>query len=237
MPRDASQTRARLLAEAERLFASRGVFQATSREITEAAEQRNTSALTYHFGSRGGALAEILQRHNAPLDAERAELAPEPISGRTTRELVAALVVPYARCLADPSGRNYLRIVPQLVGAFATWQDQTDLAPPHLRRILGTLTDRIVADDAVRHERIVYLIMLMTQATGERARLVEQGGTVALDHETFVAGLTDALVAVLEAPVGPPVPASTRSTRSARSAEVVATVPGWPPTRRTTSRS
>jgi AcrR family transcriptional regulator len=207
MPRDASQTRARLLAEAERLFASRGVFQATSREITEAAEQRNTSALTYHFGSRRGALAEILKRHNGPLEAGRAELAPEPLDGRSTRELMSALVIPYARCLGDPSGRNYLRIVPQLVGTFATWQDQTELAPPHLRRILGTLGDRIVAEEAVRRERIVYLIMLMTQATGERARLIEQGGALALGHDAFVAGLTDALVAVLEAPVGAPVPA------------------------------
>ena len=59
----------------------------------------------------------------------------------------------------------------------------------------------------MRRERIVYLIMLMTQATGERARQIEQGGEPALDHEAFVAGLTDALVAVLEAPVGAPVPA------------------------------
>jgi AcrR family transcriptional regulator len=202
MPRDASQTRARLLAEAERLFASRGVFTATSREITEAAEQRNTSALTYHFGSRRGALAEILKRHNGPLEAHRAELAPEPLEGRSTRELVAALVVPYARCLDEPSGRNYLRIVPQLVGTFASWQEQTELAPPHLRRILGTLASRVAADEPVRRERIVYLIMLMTQATGERARRADDGLDLGLGHEAFVANLTDALVAVLEAPVG-----------------------------------
>ena len=56
MPRDASDTRARLLAEAERLFAIRGVHETTTREITEAAGQRNVSAVTYHFGSRDALL-------------------------------------------------------------------------------------------------------------------------------------------------------------------------------------
>jgi len=50
VPRDATGTRERLLAEARRLFATQGVFQTTSREIVEAAGQRNVSALTYNFG-------------------------------------------------------------------------------------------------------------------------------------------------------------------------------------------
>ena len=54
MPRDATATNERLLREAERLFARRGLYQVTVREITEAAGQRNVSALNYHFGSREG---------------------------------------------------------------------------------------------------------------------------------------------------------------------------------------
>jgi AcrR family transcriptional regulator len=206
MPRDATRTRARLLAEAERLFASRGVFQATSREITEAAEQRNTSALTYHFGSRSGALLEILERHGIPLDDERAQLVTEPLEGQSTRALVAALVVPYTRCVDTASGRNYVRIVAQLVGTFAAWRVEDGVNPPHLRRILATLEDRVDAAAAVRQERVVHLIMLMTQATGERARLIEEGAPPALDHAGFVANLTDTLVAIIETPIGPPLP-------------------------------
>ena len=44
-------TRERLLDEAERLFARGGVQGVTTRQITEAAEQRNASAVTYHFRS------------------------------------------------------------------------------------------------------------------------------------------------------------------------------------------
>lgn len=46
MPRDGTATKARLLREAERLFARRGVWQITVREITQAAGQRNVSALS-----------------------------------------------------------------------------------------------------------------------------------------------------------------------------------------------
>ncbi|MCB1040403.1 MAG: TetR family transcriptional regulator, partial [Acidimicrobiales bacterium] len=46
----AHATRARLLDEAERLLARRGIEGVTTREIVEAAEQRNASAVSYHFG-------------------------------------------------------------------------------------------------------------------------------------------------------------------------------------------
>ena len=68
MPRDATETRNRLRREAERLFARRGVYEATLREITEAAGQRNVSALNYHFGSREGIVQAILEYHGDPLD-------------------------------------------------------------------------------------------------------------------------------------------------------------------------
>src|SRR4051812_27696911 len=119
MPRDASDTRARLLAAAERLFATRGVHQTTTREIPEAAAQRNVSAVTYHFGSRGALLMAVLARHGDPLDEQRAALIREPLDALPTRDLVAALVLPYASCLSDASGRHYLRIVAQLADQFA----------------------------------------------------------------------------------------------------------------------
>jgi len=139
VPRDATETRERLLAEARRLFATQGVFQTTSREIVEAAGQRNVSALTYHFGSRDGVLAAILLGFDQVLDAERGELLARIGEAASTRELVAALLVPYARPLATVEGREYLRIVAQLTERFPEWRDAT-LTGPYLRRILGDAT-------------------------------------------------------------------------------------------------
>ena len=45
MPRNSSDTKARLLDHAEKMFAEDGIFAVTNRQITEAAGQKNESAL------------------------------------------------------------------------------------------------------------------------------------------------------------------------------------------------
>jgi AcrR family transcriptional regulator len=204
MPRDATETRERLLAEARRLFATRGVFETTSREIVEAAGQRNVSALTYHFGSREGVLRAILLRFDEILDAERGELLARIGEDASTRDLVATLLIPYARPLRTADGRDYLRIVAQLGERFPHWRDE-ELTGPYLRRILGLLEAR-PADfpRAVRRERVVAAITLMTAAMAERARLTAEGSRRRLDDRTFLGNLADMIVGLLEAPPGAP---------------------------------
>jgi AcrR family transcriptional regulator len=197
VPRDASDTRERLVREAQQVFARKGVYQATVREITQGAGQRNVSALTYHFGSREGLLWEILARHGDPTDVERGRLLVEPAEAMSTRDLVGALLVPYSASLATPEGRDYLRIVAQLVDLFPTWRTEGPLSPPNLRRILGILEDRAGGAAA---DRLVYAVMLITSAMAERARLVEEGGKLRLDEDGFLANLADMLVAGIEAP-------------------------------------
>lgn len=191
--------------EAERLFARRGVYQVTIREITEAAEQRNVSALSYHFGSREGILHEILLQHGGPVDHGRgavlATLGPTP----STRELVATLLLPYSALLSSPEGRDYLRIVAQLTGRFATWNIESDLTPPHLSRVLHVLEERPPGLPVeVRRERLIGMMMLLTGSIAERARLIEAGKALEIDEPTFVTNLADMLVGLLEAPLGAP---------------------------------
>ncbi|MBV8952413.1 MAG: TetR/AcrR family transcriptional regulator [Actinobacteria bacterium] len=201
MPRDATETRARLIREAERLFARRGVYEATLREITEAAGQRNVSALNYHFGSREGIVEAILQQHGDPLDDARGRHLVEPIEEMPTFELVAALLVPLAEELAHPSGRDYLRIVAQLSHRFPAWRLGDALVTPHLRRVLNVLESRASgADPSVRRERVVDVIMMMMTSMAERARVVDRGRAPELDLEAFVTNLTDMIVGALEAP-------------------------------------
>ena len=203
MPRDATSTRARLLDEAERLFATQGVHRTTTREITEAAAQRNVSAATYHFGSRSGLLEAILRRRGDPLDEHRGALIDEPLAAQPTRVLVAALVVPYATCLASASGRHYLRIVAQLTDRFALWGAEGDLSPPHLRHILAEL-ERRMTDRDVAQERVVASIMLLTTSMAERARAIEDDAPVAITERRFVSNLADMIVGIMEASVGRP---------------------------------
>ena len=79
---------------------------------------------------------------------------------------------------------------------------------PWLIEILTILEAR--PDDLpveVRQERVVELIMLMTVAASERARVLEKSAEQPeLDAATFAANLTDVLVGVLEAPLRGPLP-------------------------------
>ena len=202
MPRDSSGTKARLVREAERLFARRGVYQVTVREITEAAGQRNVSALSYHFGSREGVLRAILVRHGDPIDEERGALLASLEGDSSTRELLGTLLVPMARRLSTADGRDYLRIVAQLTARFAVWREPGELSPPNLRRILGLLEARPAGlSAAVRRERVLGVIMLMMAAFAERARALEspRRGRLALDEDAFLSNLADMLGGVLEA--------------------------------------
>jgi AcrR family transcriptional regulator len=208
VPRDSTATKTSLLREAERLFARRGLYRVTLREITDAAGQRNVSAINYHFGSREGLLEAILARHGDPTDAARGELRAQLGPDPSTRDLVAALVVPFAAHLADPAGRDYLRIVAQLASGYVEWREPRAGTGPHLRDILSVLEER-PADlpAAVRRERVGEMIMLMTVATSARARRLESQRPVELDDDGFVVNLTDVLVGVLDAPQHGPLPA------------------------------
>lgn len=202
MPRDASETRAKLLREATRIFAERGVYQATMREITTAAGQRNSSAIAYHFGSRQGVLWAILASHNETLDAHRAELIREPVGGMDVRDLVAALVIPYSSELTTDEGRDYLRIVAQLTELFPAWRDGP-LSPPALRRTLAALEEQAGGSSTeARRERVVHVVMLLTTAMADRARALSSGAPTALDHVEFVTNLTDVMTGAIQAPSG-----------------------------------
>ena len=117
MPRDATETKARLAREAERLFATRGVYQVTVREIVNAAGQRNVSALTYHFGSREGLLEAILIQHGDPTDVARGEhLAASggtPARGTSSTRSSCRMPRTWRRpkgattCVSSPNSRHY----------------------------------------------------------------------------------------------------------------------------------
>ena len=209
-PTRTADGRARILDEAERLFAERGITGVSLREITEAAGQRNASVVQYHFGSRAGLVAAIVERHMTVVDADRtARLdAATPIADDLgVHEAMRILVEPLAECLRTPSGRSYLRVVQHLVdqppGPTAA---PTPLAAsnPSLRRvsdILGHATRVLPACGAGRasgpdHE----LPAPCPRRPGRRHRPRTSPAGGRSGHDLFVANLVDVLVAVLTTP-------------------------------------
>ena len=125
-------------------------------------------------------------------------------------------MVPYTAHLETPDGRDYLRIVAQMSATFSAWRTLGPGTGPRLIEILSILEGRPSGlPDAVRRERVIELIMLMTVAASERARTLEKQPGPALDAATFAANLTDVLVGVLEAPLRGPLPSLVADTDAA----------------------
>ena len=196
-----SPTRERLLDEAERLFARSSIAGVTTRQIVEAAQQRNTSAVTYHFGSREGLLLELLSRRGGPVDARRGALRAGLDEAPSVQRLVSCLAEPYCDLLHTEEGRSYLRIVAQLRGRFAAWRVESDSATSlHLSSILDEIEQRPNLSAPLRRERVVALIMVLTATTAERARRIDEGSVPELGHDAFVGNLVDMCSAVVLAP-------------------------------------
>ncbi len=130
MARNADETRAQLIRAAERLFADRGVHAVSLREINREADQRNATALQYHFEDRQGLIRAILARHEQSVDESRNSLLDkiEKDDERDLHRFAAALVLPAAEKLSDrDGGRDYLRIVAQLVHGYRPRVDPIEL--------------------------------------------------------------------------------------------------------------
>jgi AcrR family transcriptional regulator len=207
MARDATDTREVLLRTARRMFASDGIHQVPLKRIIETAGQRNASALHYHFGGRDGLLMAITERHDVAIELERATMLDRlEAAGHLddVRALVEALVVPFAHELTTDEGREYLRIVEQLVGLFDLWDIEVASGPTGAQRVFHHIEQQLrELDAAVRHERITLFLSMVTEALATRARRLDGDRAPALDHDAFVRNLVDMCVGALLAPATP----------------------------------
>jgi len=205
VPRDASDTRDRLLRAAEYLFARSGV-DVPIREIHERAGQRNASAIQYHFGSKQDLIRAVIERH-ALSDSEVATIRADLRARRDDpRGLVEAIVRRIAGYLATEETRDYVRISFQLLlrsplrsdldaeidrPDLISFEAETDVirsAVPHLpKRVL--------------HERALAGLAFVTMQVAERARIIDDEPLERLlDEEAFIDNLVDMTTAMLTAP-------------------------------------
>ena len=171
MPRDAADTRERLVAAGQRLFAAHGVYSTPLSRIVAEAGQKNASALQYHFArdgfdAREGLLFSIINVHNDSIeDARRIRL--DGLGERPgLRELVSAVVEPMAVNLTTAEGREFLSIISQLVDWFDRWDEgnSPEQALRAFRMIEQALPDGLSAD--IRRERISRFLEMVSEALG-----------------------------------------------------------------------
>ncbi|MDO3638763.1 TetR/AcrR family transcriptional regulator [Mycolicibacterium arseniciresistens] len=201
-----SGTRQLILTAAERLFAERGMYAVSNRQISEAAGQGNNAAVCYHFGTRTDLLRAIEAKHRGPIESLRARKLAEIAGSADLSDWVSALVTPltdhldtlgspswYARfaaqAMADPQCR-------QLVTRDALGSPLLVQAMDGITRCLPDLPRR------VRFERIVMARNLLMHTCAEHeSALAEHGPRARSPWPVAAEGLVDAIAGLWQAPV------------------------------------
>ena len=111
------QTKARIKAAAQMLFARHGVDAVTVQQIVDAAGQRNNAALHYHFRTKEELIRQMVVDGAAVLDARRREMLDdmEKRGGPASiREAMLVLFMPVIELGEDERWRGYIRFTSHL---------------------------------------------------------------------------------------------------------------------------
>ncbi|MEU4892968.1 TetR family transcriptional regulator [Streptomyces sp. NPDC044780] len=202
----ADATREAILATAERLFAERGVYAVSNRQVSGAAGQGNNAAVGYHFGTKADLVRAIARRHAQQVERVRERLLAEIGDSTDVRDWVACLVRPVLQHLAElPSPTWYARFCAQVMTdpALHEIMAEESLASPALRRTLDGL-NRCLPDLPleVHVERGAMARHLILHMCAERERaLAEHTATPRSSWHDAATGLIDGIVGLWLAPV------------------------------------
>ena len=112
---DGRETKVRMKAVAQRLFAQHGIDGVTVADIVAAAGQRNKASLQYHFGSKDELIGELLVDGAQKVDAFRLALLDQMAADggpRHVRDVLDAFVRPvYQLTVTEAEGSTYLRFL------------------------------------------------------------------------------------------------------------------------------
>lgn len=203
MPREGLPTKEKLIRSGEQLFARQGIDGALTRDIVTRAGQANDSAIHYHFGSRQGLLAAILDKHVQQMEDQRRTAVDRLGTQPRLTTLVRAIVEPVADKLRTEDGRDFLRIIAQLAGH--TSAGTVEAEPLRGTALAIQLTMLAAAcrtrlPKPIADERIGAMITMLSATLADRARRIDAKRRVTLDHDRYVANLVDMLTAALRAP-------------------------------------
>ncbi|MEH3143312.1 MAG: TetR/AcrR family transcriptional regulator [Mycobacterium kyogaense] len=166
----------RLLDSAEELFAARGYFGVSVREITDHARTR-LAAVSDRFGGKEGLFRAVVSRRIQPLNDDRrvrlaAVSAGEP-HDRRLRALVEAFVEPMRQRAGDAGWDNYFRLIAQLANSGhpikSLIADEFNAIAADFISTLRALFPN--ADDAAVHDAYLHMVAATLHTYSNNMRL------------------------------------------------------------------
>ncbi|WP_422374716.1 TetR/AcrR family transcriptional regulator [Roseibium sp.] len=151
---DPETTQQRLLKNAERLMAEKGIAATSVREITEASEA-NVAAVNYYFGGKSALLLELLKQRFLQLDAQLLTRIEATVSeGQNSLPQVSDLVLAYFDALAflgfnsETGQLDPFILLIQRASAEqeAVLSQAQDYAAPGISRLIGLLSRTVVEE-------------------------------------------------------------------------------------------
>ena len=194
-----TDTKARLLDAAERLFARAGIAATSMRAVTAEAEA-NVAAVHYHFGSKGELLRAVFERRIAPVNEERLKRLDDlEAAGRgpSVDALVEALVRPALEFASRHPGLS------ELVGLLQA--EPADEVGALFEEVFAETIERFTAalaralpelDEETLHARYGFAI-------GAMVAVITHRGPFATDPAKVIPDLVRFLSAGMKAPAAP----------------------------------
>jgi len=181
------------------------------RRICSEAQQRNNTALQYHFGSKEKLVEAILAARMEGINEHRQGMLDEVLrKGRQgdLRHLVAAIVAPFTQQLADrDGGRDYVRFAAQLfsrgdaialLGQRRPWTEAPHAIFESIRACLSDLPEDVVST------RLALMAGQLVHATAAKEYELGKRKVRSQSIERFTSELVDYIVGGLSAPVSSP---------------------------------
>ncbi len=199
-------TRDRMMRAAERLFAIHGIENVSVRAIIVEADQKNESALQYHFGDRAGLIKALQVQRNIEVATKREEMMAEMFKdghSASLRDICFLMVMPpFQLCRSDSNFRNYIGVFGQLllsssrpVVSHLEKQEAESMRDSQklLRELLSDFDDEVFAI------RVENTASFATQAMSKRAR--DKGTFSGKNADFFINNLVDTMAAMMAAEI------------------------------------
>lgn len=186
---------------AERLFAEHGVEHVSLRQIGERAQQKNNSAVQYHFGDKSGLIQALYDLRLVPLNAERHRMLDE-LGTPGAADLAAVYIVPLSDAVLAADGSSYYaRFLDRYLGRGREFEAFDDRHGSGSREVVRRMSELMAGlDPEVREERLRQIQSLTIRTLADLEHRLETGRVDVHGSELTITSLIEAVAILLSAP-------------------------------------